>query len=248
MEHSKNNTPIVSRQFLRTRPDGSISRGYGFWQDMAEPKTWEFLEQLLPNYDNDTGVNISNDLSCIIDGVWSRRKFNNYYPEFKGYSMEKLREALEETDAQLYIIAEEYLEQAVKDGEIEVRELINIEYEGMLLPLLQYRGKSIFPLVTTYKEGLGSPIAIQLYSLTDGEPEYYGNVTVNIPGAPRSAGCQFIDTNNNDDKIVDWLEENGFGIRTGKHVNSGFCNYPEFNFYSGEQFRKYRAISEKLDL
>ena len=30
-------------------------------------------------------------------------------------------------------------------------------------------------------------------------------ITVNLPGAERSAGCQFIDTNNNGEEVLDWL-------------------------------------------
>lgn len=55
------------------------------------------------------------------------------------------------------------------------------------------------------------------------------NLTVNlsIPCKPNRA---FIDTNNNGNEIINWLEQNGLGFATGKLMPSGFCIYPEFEF------------------
>jgi hypothetical protein len=112
--------------------------------------------------------------------------------------------------------------------------------KGREFKLLRYKGEWVFPYISTYECGLGSPIAFLLLYLEGDSLELYTDVTVNIPECTRSAGCQFIDTNNNDSGILDWLEENNFGKRTGNTGTSGFCTYPEFNFYAGERFREHK--------
>lgn len=116
--------PDVSRQFFRKEPNGSWTQSNGIWEDMADTKTWSFVEQLLPGYDHDEDVTLSNDLSCVINGVddWDMAKFVGYHREYEGYTIEQLQRKLEKTDAQLYKEAEDYLLQAIEDGEILVRE------------------------------------------------------------------------------------------------------------------------------
>ncbi len=110
---------------------------------------------------------------------------------------------------------------------------------------LRYKDEWVFPVFDIYESGLGSPIAMFLYSIEDGVVDYYADITVNLPECKRSAGCQFINTNNNDADILDWLEENKFGKRTGKEGHSGFCSYPEFDFYKGEKFWEYRNLPQE---
>lgn len=121
-----------------------------------------------------------------------------------------------------------------------------ITLHGKVFKLIRYKNNWVFPIIDTYEYGLGSPIAIMLYSYKNHEFDYYADITVNLPDCQRSAGCQFIDTNNNGDEIVDWLEENGFGKRTGNFETSGFCTYPEFNFYIGETFQEYKKLNDAL--
>lgn len=125
MSHTQNNTPLISRQFRRKKHDGSYTRGYGFWEDMEEPKTWDYLCQLLPNYERRDDVAFCDDLSCVIEGgheykdlAWLYKK----YPEYDGYTKEQAEEELRKWNAGLYKEAEEYLEEAIKSGEIEIRE------------------------------------------------------------------------------------------------------------------------------
>jgi hypothetical protein len=122
-----------------------------------------------------------------------------------------------------------------------------ITIESIEYTLLGYKGEWVFPRIATYADGLGSPICMELLQLAGGCLEPYTVVTVNLPGCDRRAGCQFVDTNNNGDDILDWLESNGFGKRTGNYGRSGFCAYPEFNFYAGETFREYKAINDRLE-
>lgn len=121
-----------------------------------------------------------------------------------------------------------------------------IEFEGKEIRLLRYKDKWVFPQVTTYSYGLGSPMAIILHVYEDGVFEPYCDVTKNIPDGGRDTGCQFIDTNNNGDYILKWLEKNKFGKCTGKVIECGFCKYPEFNFYKGKNFRIYKKLTEEL--
>jgi len=58
--------------------------------------------------------------------------------------------------------------------------------------------------------------------------EPFGDVTVNIAKLPYLYSA--IDTNNNGDSIVQFLEENGFGTLTPFTQPSGFCVFPVFLF------------------
>lgn len=124
--------------------------------------------------------------------------------------------------------------------------LVTIENKELIF--FRYKAEWVFPFVTTYKGGLGTPIAILLYSLEDNELEYYADITVNLPKHPRDAGCQFVDTNNNGEDLLDWLEEIKFGKRTGNNAQSGFCEYSEFDFYSGENFWVYKKLCSDSQL
>lgn len=120
-----------------------------------------------------------------------------------------------------------------------------IDIEGKEYTLLRYKGKWVIPQIAAYVHGLGSPIYFGLLYLSKKRLEPYTDVTVNLPNQRRGTGCQFIDTNNNDESILDWLEENGFRERTGSYGHSGFCSYPEFDFYKGERFFEYKKLYEE---
>lgn len=70
---------------------------------------------------------------------------------------------------------------------------------------------------------------VGLLSHDEGWPEPWQNLTVNL-----SVKCKpnraFIDTNNNGNEIIAWLESNGLGKATGNLMPSGWCVYPEFEF------------------
>ena len=89
--------------------------------------------------------------------------------------------------------------------------------------------------------------------------DHFGNVTVNITQLPYLYSA--IDTNNNGDKILAFLEENGFGKATGHTLQSGFCEYPVFHFdekmliqidpevyatYGALHGQSHTALSEKI--
>ncbi len=112
--------------------------------------------------------------------------------------------------------------------ENEIRER-SVEVDGMTLTLLHKDGKWVFPLVTYYQHGLGTPLCLALLAYVEDSNEFESEtiITVNLPGAERSAGCQFIDTNNNGEEVLDWLMLYGLCTPTGRYAVSGFCKYPE---------------------
>ena len=73
----------------------------------------------------------------------------------------------------------------------------------------------------------------------DGYPEPWSDLTVNLD-VKCAANCAFIDTNNNSDRIVEWLITNKLATLTGRMESSGFCVYPEMKF-NMEELKKYIA-------
>ena len=72
---------------------------------------------------------------------------------------------------------------------------------------------------------------VGLLTNEEGYPEPWQNLTVNLPASRFcKPNCAYIDTNNNGDEIIDWLETNGLGKETGRIAASGWCFYPEFEF------------------
>ena len=71
----------------------------------------------------------------------------------------------------------------------------------------------------------------------DGFPEPWSDLTVNL-GIPCPKNCAFIDTNNNGEDIISWLQNNHLGYLTGRRGQSGHCIYPEFCFDT-EKLKEY---------
>lgn len=108
--------------------------------------------------------------------------------------------------------------------ENEIREM-EVVVDGKTLTLLRKDGKWVFPFVTYYQHGLGTPLCLALLAYVEDSNEFESEavITVNLPGAERSAGCQFIDTNNNGEEVLDWLMLYGLCTPTGRYAVSGFC-------------------------
>lgn len=64
-------------------------------------------------------------------------------------------------------------------------------------------------------------LGMDYYDAELGGMDRYSDITVNITETPYLYSV--IDTNNNGEEIVAFLEENGFGMDTGKVVSSGWC-------------------------
>lgn len=79
----------------------------------------------------------------------------------------------------------------------------------------------------TYTEN--GNLCVGLICWDEGFREPWSNLTVNL-GVKCKPNCSFIDTNNNGDGIISWLEANKLGKLTGRMEMSGYCIYPEFEF------------------
>lgn len=77
------------------------------------------------------------------------------------------------------------------ENEIREREVV---VDGKTLTLLRKDGKWVFPFVTYYQHGLGTPLCLALLAYVEDSNEFESEavITVNLPGAERSAGCQFM--------------------------------------------------------
>lgn len=97
-------------------------------------------------------------------------------------------------------------------------------------------------MLTLHKYGTDHSISFELASYIengnlyvgmvchdDEYPEPWQNLTVNLSVKCKD-NCAFIDTNNNGNEIIDWLEQNNLGYCTGNLMPSGWCVYPEFEF------------------
>jgi hypothetical protein len=113
---------LTSFQFRRKSSDGSFSRGFGFWEDMADQYTWGFVCQFLPDYERRDDVATSDDLACVIDKEKSLEWLYEVYPEWNGFTIEELKKVRAQWDYELAQEAEGYLTAATQSGEIEVRE------------------------------------------------------------------------------------------------------------------------------
>ena len=130
------------------------------------------------------------------------------------------------------------------ENEIREREVV---VDGMTLTLLHKDGKWVFPFVTYYQHGLGAPLCLALLAYVEDSNEFESEavITVNLPGVERGAGCQFIDTNNNREEVLDWLMLYGLCTPTGRYAVSGFCKYPEVDFYQSERFMKLKELCDR---
>lgn len=114
---------LTSFQYKRNKPDGSFTRGFGFWEDMAERDSWDFVVQFLPNYERRDDVMTSDDLSTTISGEKTLEWFYENYPEWDGLSINQIKDVYSQWDYELDKEAEAYLFAAIQSGDIEVREI-----------------------------------------------------------------------------------------------------------------------------
>lgn len=77
----------------------------------------------------------------------------------------------------------------------------------------------------------------------DGYPEPWSDLTVNL-SVKCAENCAFIDTNNNGDRIVEWLMTHKLATLTGNIRQSGWCVYPEMRFNMPE-LMKYVTLDER---
>ena len=98
------------------------------------------------------------------------------------------------------------------------------------LPYIDFFGDTVvvFPVIDVYRSTNNLYIGLKAYDEDLEDIDHYCDVTVNITDLPYLQST--IDTNNNGDKMIKFLEENGFGHATGRMVPSGYCWFPVFEF------------------
>ena len=83
-------------------------------------------------------------------------------------------------------------------------------------------------------------LALSLQNWTHGEPEPWGNLTVNL-GILMGQDCAFVDVNNLGNEILPWIEKNGIAVPTGRTRLSGMVFYPEYRFH-GEKLAELDSV------
>lgn len=105
----------------------------------------------------------------------------------------------------------------------------------------QYGGTyTVQPVLNMYAHNNNLYVGLECRDPDDGFWEPFASVTVNITELPYLYAT--IDTNDNGPKILDFLEQNGFGQRTDFSIPSGMCYYPVFQF-SEEKLREIDAMT-----
>lgn len=92
--------------------------------------------------------------------------------------------------------------------------------------------EKLYPTFSMYRDFDTLYLGFYFYN-EDEDPEFSGmepycTATVNLRPLPFLHSA--IDTNNNGIKMLDFLEKNGFGHRTGQGIPSGYCVFPVFEF------------------
>lgn len=204
---------------------------FPLWSDLSEELRAEILESPFDMHF------IEKD-----DEDWTEEKADRIYAEAIKHSLEGVITRGED-DAYLTIYAGamgcinwnghyEYgmpcLEDAIVDpakiAELNTKDGINIyEYDS------EYGGKYyVFPNMAQYENNDNLYIGLGYYDAKNDMLDHFGDVTVNISKLPYLHSA--IDTNNNGEKLITFLEENGFGESTGFFLPSGFCKFPVFKF------------------
>ncbi len=86
----------------------------------------------------------------------------------------------------------------------------------------------VYPHLAMYCDNDNLYVGMDYYDEEEQMFDHFGDVTVNIDSLPYLHST--IDTNNNGDKILDFLQRNGLGETTGRYLSSGFCRFPVFHF------------------
>jgi hypothetical protein len=109
---------------------------------------------------------------------------------------------------------------------------------------LERYGKKHPMCFNTAKYAENGNLYVGLTTMIEGWPEPWSNLTVNL-SVKCKENCAFIDTNNNGNEIITWLEENNLGETTGRIAFSGWCVYPEFEF-NMEELMKHVVSDERI--
>jgi len=106
------------------------------------------------------------------------------------------------------------------------------EHKGYIYTDSYGDDNTLYPKLNFYLSDNNIYLGFDYYDPELDAIEPYCDATVNIDALPYLEAC--IDTNNNGQKMVDFLVKNGFGEPTGHMVPSGFCVYPVFRFHESK--------------
>ena len=127
--------------------------------------------------------------------------------------------------------------QAIRSGE----GLLELSWQGETIPLELH--------VRSYYSG--GNLALLLVDWSSGEPEDWGDLTVNL-GRRLQRDCAFVDVNDLGQEILSWVEKNRLGKPICRVEHSGFVTYPEYQFQAdrlkvldADGYRSYYQLLEQ---
>lgn len=86
----------------------------------------------------------------------------------------------------------------------------------------------VYPHLDMYRSTDNLYMGLSFYDEEEQYADHFSDVTVNVDQLPYLSST--VDTNNNGQKIIDFLEQYGLGKKTEMEVPSGFCWFPVFHF------------------
>jgi len=114
-----------------------------------------------------------------------------------------------------------WIEDPIKEKDLARKYIQGYEYGS------SFGDITVFPEFYLYRDN-NLYLGLEYYDEEEGRTDFFGSVTVNTDAMPYLHNT--IDTEKNGTKILEFLEQNGFGQRTGRSVPSGNCWYPQFCF------------------
>lgn len=95
-----------------------------------------------------------------------------------------------------------------------------------------------FPVRLQVAQYCNGNLAIKLLFWNECFWDVWTVLTVNLIIAC-NRDCAYIDVNNNGGEILEWLTQNQLAVPTGRRMQAGYCEYPEYRFD--------RAVLKRLD-
>lgn len=210
----------------------SLVEAYVEGQGWIEP---DQLKQLVKEHRNDPGnrpkvsrLNVAYETMGKDGGERGRTGFVDIKPGEMHGMADRFRELMDirsqERDDRL--AAENQVNPSVSEADLPEKD--------MGRPFFDYdtsygETEKVNILIANYADNDNLYVGMNFFDRDIGAMDFFGDVTVNITKLQPFMAT--IDTNNNNaEKIMTFLTENGFGELAGRSLPSGFCVYPVFRF------------------
>ena len=99
---------------------------------------------------------------------------------------------------------------------------------------MTYEGYSgtyqVVPKLGIYENGHNLYLCLDAFDQDFGGYDFFADITVNLDYGTMPYLHSAIDTNNNGQEVIEFLEKNGFGQSTGVRLPSGYISFPMFQF------------------